>query len=86
MELTLKIFITQSCPTCTETYTIARQIRQNYPDLTVELVDITDQQAVVPESIFATPTFMLNNRVVSLGNPSVADVAGWVNQAIQQPA
>ena len=83
MELTLKIFITQSCPTCTETYMLARQIRQDYPDLTVELVDVADHQAVVPESVFATPTFMLNNRVVSLGNPSLTDVASWVNRAVQ---
>jgi len=82
MELTLRIFVTQDCPNCTETYTIARQIRQVYPDLVVELVDIADQQVVVPETVFATPTFMLNNRVVSLGNPRLTEVAGWVNQAV----
>ena len=37
-----------------------------------------DTQAVVPEAVFATPTFMLNNQIVSLGNPGLEDVAGWV--------
>lgn len=80
MGLTLKIFITQDCPNCAESHVIARQIRQDYPDLTVEIIDVADKQAVVPEAIFATPTFMLNNRIVSLGNPKLNEVARWIRE------
>lgn len=85
MELTLKIFVTQDCPTCVESHIIARQIRQDYPDLSVEIIDVADKHAVVPETIFATPTFMLNNRVVSLGNPKLNEVARWVKEAARRP-
>ena len=82
MEHTLKIFITQDCPNCTETRLVIQRIRQGHPHLSIEIIDIADQQAIVPEAIFATPTFMLNNRVVSLGNPNLGDVARWLKEAI----
>lgn len=85
MNMTLKIFVTEDCPNCVETHLIAHRIRRDYPFLSVEVIDIADQQAVVPEAIFATPTFMLNNRVVSLGNPKITEVAHWVNEATQYP-
>lgn len=85
MELTLRIFVTQDCPTCAESHIIAHRIRQNYPDLSVEVIDVMSQQDVVPEAIFATPTFMLNNRVVSLGNPKLNEVARWVKEAAGRP-
>jgi hypothetical protein len=42
---------------------------------------MADPQAIVPEAVFATPTYMLNNRIVSLGNPSPAEVARWAAEA-----
>ncbi len=84
MEHTLKIFITQDCPNCAETLLIVHHIRQDHPHLSIEIIDIADQQATVPEAIFATPTFMLDNRVVSLGNPKLRDVARWLKEAGRQ--
>ena len=75
MKSTLRIFVAEDCPNCTEARTIAARVEQDYPSLAVEVVDIGDEQSVVPDVIFATPTFMLNDRVVSLGNPKFADIA-----------
>ena len=81
MKPALKIYVSETCPGCDEALEIATQIEQDHPEVTVELVDITDARAVVPEAVFAIPTFMLNDQVVSLGNPSPEQVAQWVEEA-----
>ena len=81
MKSTLKIFIAENCPGCNDARQIAAQIEQNHPKFAVELVDIAESRVAVPESIFATPTYMLNDRIVSLGNPSPEQVAEWVEEA-----
>lgn len=78
---TLKIYITENCPGCDEARSVAAKVKREHPDFLVELIDIANDQAVVPDVIFATPTFVLNNRIVSLGNPSPEQVAQWVYEA-----
>ncbi len=79
MKPNLKVFVTESCSGCDEALKIVMYLKQNYPSaITVELIDITAEPAKVPETVFATPTFMLNDKIVSLGNPGPNDVAEWV--------
>ena len=81
MKPTLKIFIAENCPGCDEAHSIMAHIEQNHPELAVEIINITITQTIVPEAVFATPTFMLNDRIVSLGNPSPEQIARWVIEA-----
>jgi hypothetical protein len=80
MKPALKIFISQTCPGCHEAQRLAASISQDYPKLNVEIIDIDGPEVEVPEAVFATPTFMLNNRIVSLGNPSLAELAQWIKE------
>jgi len=75
----LKIFVAGNCPGCVEARAIATHIEQGYPHLDVEIVDINNDPAAVPEKVFATPTYILDDRIVSLGNPSLEDVSNWAN-------
>ncbi len=81
MSTKLKIFIAEDCPNCVEARNIAARIEQNYPEFPIEVIDIGDKQATVPEAVFATPTFMLDERIVSLGNPAFEEVVEWVKDA-----
>ena len=90
MKPRLRIFISENCSGCNEALDIAADIKKSHSDsIDIEIIDITDSQAVVPEAVFAIPTFMLNNQIVSLGNPGPEDVAGWVadisDAAVIQP-
>ena len=82
MNAKLKIFIAQDCPNCAEARAIAAHVEDNYPALTIEIIDIADDEAIVPDTVFATPTFMLNDRVVSLGNPNLEQVAQWAEKSL----
>lgn len=80
MKPILKIFVRDDCFGCVAAQEIAVRVEQDHPQLKVELVNIADPKAIVPETVFATPTYMLDNRIVSLGNPSLVEVAEWVTR------
>ena len=82
MKSVLKVYITENCPGCDEACQIAAHVEQDCPEIEVEVIDIMDSQAVVPEAVFATPTFRLDDRIVSLGNPSPEQVARWLDDVI----
>ena len=87
MKPNLKVFIAEHCPGCEEAIHIADNIKQDYPQaFNVEVVDITKSQADIPERVFATPTYMLNDRIVSLGNPKPEDIAEWVHKVATSPS
>ena len=79
MTSKLQIFVAGDCPGCVEARAIATHIEQGYPNLDVEIIDINNGLAAVPEKVFATPTYILNDRIVSLGNPSLEDISNWAN-------
>ena len=64
------IYITDHCANCDYAREVARLIRTEYPYVTVAVVDLADPQETVPDAVFATPTYLLDGRLWSLGNPS----------------
>jgi hypothetical protein len=70
----IEIYVTAHCPICTYAYEIAALIRQEFPAVHLRLIDLSDPQRdpdiVIPESVFATPTYLLNGERWSLGNPA----------------
>ena len=86
MKTVLKVFVAEDCAGCAEARAIAGRIQKEYPTLAVEVVELADSGAALPEGVFATPTYMLNNRVVSLGNPKPDEIARWVSKATSRLA
>ena len=80
MKPVLRIFVTETCPGCVEARDTAAQIERDYPNLAVQIVDMDRPTAPIPDEVFATPTYMLNNHVVSLGNPGPDDIAQWAGE------
>jgi hypothetical protein len=74
MTAELVIYVTQHCPICHYAFEVADDIREQFPDVNLRIVDmeITDEE--IPDRVFATPTYLLNGRVWSLGNPSQTQV------------
>jgi hypothetical protein len=70
----LTIYVSGHCEVCRYAYDVAARIRGDFPQVAVRLVDLETTQENVPEEVFATPTYLLNGRVWSLGNPSPEQV------------
>ena len=64
----LEIYITNQCTNCREAVVIAEQAG-NIVGLEVTVVNLDAPGQGVPPQVFATPTYILNGLVVSLGNP-----------------
>ena len=80
MKPILKIFVAETCPGCVEALDTAARIKHDFPNIVVQVVDMDNPTTTIPEEVFATPTYMLNNRVVSLGNPGPDDIAQWAQE------
>lgn len=67
-HLQLRIYITQHCANCREALAIAQLARQ-IVGLEVRVIDLEESQQDVPDSVVGVPTYLLNESIVSLGNP-----------------
>ena len=74
----LEVFIESGCLSCDRAVRLAKDVETDYPQLSVRVIDIGGD-ATRPEEVFAVPTFMLNGRVVSLGNPSVSELCSEID-------
>lgn len=76
----LKIYVAPHCFNCDYAVEVAEMIRRSYPQVAVQLIDLTDAQEPTPEAVFATPTYVLNGRIWSLGNPSLQQIEATFGQ------
>lgn len=69
MRLRLDIYYDHSCPTCDYAIRIAQMVREKMPNIIVTLIDLSESNTPRPDFIFAVPTYVLNDKTYSLGNP-----------------
>ena len=73
-QIAIDIYVAQHCSNCTYAYEVAAEIRRQFPHVQVRIIDLENTTESIPEAVFATPTYLLNGWVWSLGNPSPAKV------------
>jgi alkyl hydroperoxide reductase subunit AhpF len=70
----LEIYIERGCTTCLHAVQLADQIQSEMPRVSVKLIDLANPGAFRPDSIFAVPTYLINGKTFSLGNPAPEDL------------
>jgi len=65
----LDVYVSSHCANCVEACLLAEEAAAMYPALAVRVIDLDANPAARPEYIVAAPTYVLNGRVISLGNP-----------------
>lgn len=65
---TLTVYIADDCWSCAETQRILEDVVPQFPNLLLNLVNTAQQP--LPENVFAVPTYLLNGKIISLGNPT----------------
>lgn len=76
------IYVSEGCHNCNYAKEVARVIRRDFPTVQVQLIDIFAPSEPLPEAVFATPTYLLNGHLWSLGNPSSQDVRERLSAAL----
>ncbi len=69
----LVVFVSEHCPCSKDAIQISQRIQNQYPDVKVKVVNV-DVERPDP-AVFAVPTYMLDGRIVSLGNPTDEQIA-----------
>ena len=64
----LTVYIADDCWSCNETQRILDDVMPHFPDLLLKLVNTSQQP--LPDHVFAVPTYLLNGKIISLGNPT----------------
>lgn len=71
----LEVFVSEGCFGCDTALNVAQSIRDSLiPGLQVDVIDLTQPESERPSNVFATPTYRLNGRVISLGNPDKVEI------------
>ena len=70
----LAVYVEAGCHGCARAQEIVEVVRERFQGLTVRVIDLASSDEEAPEVVFAVPTFLLNGRVVSLGNPDLEDL------------
>ena len=69
----LIVFVSDHCPTCPDAVDIAKKVNERYSWLEVELFNVDEEEP--QDDVFAVPTYMLDEKIVFLGNPSDEQIA-----------
>ncbi len=79
----LQVFIEPGCESCERARAMANEIDDDYPRLAVRVVDIA-QTPVERDDVFAVPTFVLGDRLLSLGNPQRSLLRDKIESLLRQ--
>jgi hypothetical protein len=64
----LDVYVAEECWACEETRRIVADVAPQFPEVAIKLRDINNGN--VPSRVFATPTYVLDDRVIYMGNPT----------------
>lgn len=69
-ETMLRIYVADDCPGSPLARRRAISVQQQAPDIPCEVVNISIPGAILPSTVFGTPTYTWNDHILFLGNPS----------------
>lgn len=63
---------------------MAREIQQRFPNLVTEVVNLDKSGSTKPGNVIAVPTYLLDERVFSLGNPGREEMFARLSLALSR--
>lgn len=79
----LQVFVKPDCELCNRARQLAKDADKQFPNLEVDIVDLNQTQPD-RDDVFAVPTFVLEGRVLSLGNPQESDLHDKVSSLLSE--
>ena len=82
--LVLEVYVSSECPNCGEAVRLAEEAAARYPNIVVQLIDLDELDGgPPPDPVVAVPTYVLNGRVISLGNPDAEQLFARLLGAVE---
>ena len=79
----LDIYVTNQCANCEEALLLAERAR-TIAGLRVTVVNLDQPGQSIPPHVVAVPTYLLNGKVVSLGNPERETFLAMLRSKLEQ--
>jgi alkyl hydroperoxide reductase subunit AhpF len=80
----LDVYVSGECPNCGEAAELAEQAAARYPTIVVRVIDLDLLDGgPPPDPVVAVPTYLLNGRVISLGNPYPEDLFTRLREGVE---
>jgi len=79
----LEVYVSSQCLNCDEAVRLAEEAAARYPSVVVRVVDLDLVGSPPPDPVVAVPTYLLNGRVVSLGNPYPEELFARLHEAVE---
>jgi alkyl hydroperoxide reductase subunit AhpF len=79
----LEVYVSSQCLNCDEAVRLAEEAAARYPHVVVRVVDLDLVGSPPPDPVVAVPTYLLNGRVVSLGNPYPEELFARLHEAVE---
>jgi hypothetical protein len=76
----LDVYIADDCWSCTETERLVSKVTVEFPSIAVQTIHARTGRW--PDFVFATPTYVLDGRVISLGNPGWQELHELLSNAL----
>lgn len=71
----LRVYVSPGCLGCPTAVRIAAAVRRARPAQPVEVIDLAERPAEpLPVGVVGTPTYLLADHVISMGNPELAEL------------
>ncbi|MBI1378994.1 MAG: hypothetical protein GC157_16165 [Frankiales bacterium] len=77
----LTVLVSGDCPGCGTARSVAADVARALPAVEVEVVDVDLHGVPSGLAFVGTPTYVLDDRVVSLGNPRAEDLVTLIDGA-----
>ncbi len=77
----LDVYVEEGCHSCGRAREIAQGVEEEYPQVSVRLIDVA-RSPQRDADVFAVPTFVLNGKIVSLGNPRPSDLRRRIDRLL----
>lgn len=79
----LQVFIETGCEVCERAVSLAEDVEKDYPKVAVRVIDMNGADGH-RDDVFAVPTFVLNGRVFSLGNPQQQTLQAAIESLLRE--
>lgn len=76
----LRIYVATHCGGCATARALGAYVQRFRPHQPVELIDLDQPESVRPPHVFGVPTYCLDDRIISLGNPDEATLLSLIDQ------
>ena len=71
----LEVYVDDECLACSRSLAVAAQVQDAFPDVDVAVLRPDSDEGAHRHLVAAVPTYILNGRVISLGNPTLAELS-----------